>query len=113
MTIMDVLKKISGNKAESSKKFKDMQEDRRLQNILEQREKSSNERELENYMKREREKKIKEQLDIIHKKQTHDAWKGNLMGEKMNILNEDRPILKEPNIFMNNPNHFFNRGGFL
>jgi Sec-independent protein translocase protein TatA len=49
-----------GNK-ERKEKYKELDEDVRMHEMVEERKKSSNERELERYMKEEREKKIKEQ----------------------------------------------------
>lgn len=104
MGIMDLIRKISQNKAETKKKFKQMQEDDRLQNMLEERKKSSNRRELERYEKEQEEKAIKEALDKIHHKQQEDTWSGrnSIMNSKTTILKEDRPILMEKNIFLDN-----------
>ena len=103
MSVMDIIKKISGNKSETKQKFKQMQEDDRLQTMLEQRKLSANERELEKYMKDQREIQIKNELDKIHKKQNHENWKGdNILKSQTNILKNDRPILKEKNIFLDN-----------
>ena len=122
MTIMDVIKKISGNKSETKQKFKQMQEDDRLNTMLEERKKSSNQRELEKYMKNQQEQEIKNELDKIHKKQNQDNWKGTTLTKGASILKNDNPILKQKNIFKNQGNMFLdnksdipfvNNGGYF
>lgn len=84
-------------------------EDYRVHKTLEQRRKSSNERELERYMEEQRQKQIALTLHKIRKKQNEVAWKG------------EKNILQEPNIFRNhhsiltdNPNmSIMGRGNWL
>ena len=103
MGLMDVIRKLGQGRKESKQKFKEMQEDAKLQHLLEERQKSSNQRELERYMKEQHEAEVKKQLDIIHKKQNRDNWKGNnILKQDTNILKNDRPILMEKNIFLDN-----------
>lgn len=116
MGLMDLVRKISEKKHEKSKKFKEMQEDDRLNTMLEERKLSANERELNRFIHEQREKEIKEKLEVIHKKQNHDNWKSNsILAQKMNILKDDRPILKEKNIFKDNKKKapFVNGGGMF
>ena len=100
MGLMDTIRRINENKKAGSDKFKKMQEDYRLNKMLEERMKSSNERELEKYYEKQREKRIKEELDAIHKQQNKDSWKGDMSFKQQDMLKDDRPILKEKNIFM-------------
>lgn len=104
MGIMNVIRKMSEKKAISKEKLKNAQEDMKIQKILEERAMSSNQRELERYMKDQEELRIKQTLEKIRKKEQTDLWSGknSLMNQKMNILKEDRPILMEKNIFSNN-----------
>jgi hypothetical protein len=107
---MGIIQRLLGkseDKVEFKKKFKDAQQDDKVANLLEERKKSSNRRELERYMKEQEEAAIKLELDKIHKKQNSEMWKSNtvLKGGTI-ILKEDRPILQEKNIFKNNPNMF-------
>ena len=117
MTIMDLIRKMTGKKAESKEKYKDAEEEIKIQRLLEERSKSSNRRELERYMKEEEEERIKVALDKIRHQKTSDSWSGknSLMNEKMTILKNDRPILMEKNIFMDNQNKnpITNRGMFF
>ena len=106
MGVMDLVRKMGERKKITKEKFKEAQENMKIEKMLEDRSKSSNERELESYMKKEREKKIKEELDIIHRKQNHENWKGTNMLKQKSILTNDRPILKEKNIFKKQKNMF-------
>ena len=107
MTIMESVKKILGKKGETKEKFKQMQEDDRLQEILEERKKSANRRELERYYKEQEEEEIKLALDKIRKQKTRELWSGySFLGHKSTILKDERPILKERNIFKGNKNIF-------
>lgn len=107
---MSIIKKIvngiSGKDNEFKAKLKQAQEDARIQKIVDQRLKSSNERELEAHMERLREDDIKKKLDQIHKQQTKENWSGKhkILAGKTNIMKTDRPILKEKNIFKHNNN---------
>lgn len=108
MTIMDMIKKITSNKDERGNKFKEMQEQDRLETMLEERKKSSNKRELEKYYKDKEEESIKEKLNAIRKQRNHDSWKGdsilksdyNILKEDRKILSNDRPILSKNNMFL-------------
>jgi len=100
---MDLVRKWGEKKKVKSEKFKEMQEDYRLNKMLEERQKSSNERELERYFKEEREKHIKEQLDVVRKKKSQEMWKGGSnLKKQTSIMKNERPILKEKNIFKHN-----------
>lgn len=106
MGIIDLVRKISEKKHEKSKKFKEMQEDDRLNTMLEERKLSANERELLKIMKQKREDNIKVQLDKIHKQQNTDMWKSKhgVLDKGISITKNDRPILQEKNIFLDNKN---------
>jgi hypothetical protein len=103
MGLMNAIKRMAENKAETKKKFKAMQEQDRLENMVEERKKSSNRRELEKYYKDKEEAEIKVALEKIRKQKTKEAWKpkNQILKQKTTMLNEDRPILKERNIFKN------------
>lgn len=100
MGIKELLQRWKDNRQASSAKFKEMQEEQRLQKMLEERQKSANQRELERYMRDQKEKMIKEELEKIHTRQNKENWKGNNFGGKATMLKDDRPILKEKNIFL-------------
>lgn len=103
MGLMDFIRKWSDKKREKSDSFKKMQEQDRLEEMLLERKKSANRRELEKHMRDQEEAEIKRQLDIIHKKQNKDNWKSNsILKGGSSILKNDKPILREKNIFKNN-----------
>jgi len=110
--VQDLLKGIGKNKSEFKERLKEAQAQDKIQSTIEERKKSSNQRELERYMKEEEEKRIKQMLDKINKKRTRDQWKSNsILSKGKSILKDDRPILKEKNIFTNKHNIPFVNGG--
>jgi len=109
MGLMNIIRRMANKKSERSEKFKQMEEDYRLNKMLMDRQKSSNERELESIMKKRREDNIKQQLDSIHKQQTKDTWSdhsilksSNILKEDKKIMRDDKPILHQKNIFLDN-----------
>lgn len=95
MGIMDIVRNFNKKRAEKSEKFKQMEEDYRLQKMLEERQKSSNQRALEKFYKEEEEKRIKQELDLIRKRQTSNMWKANDILKKGNsILDSKATVLK-------------------
>jgi len=102
MAILDIFKK----NLEKSIRFKQMQEDLNLQKKLEERQKSSNERELDRFYEEEREKSIKRNLEEFRKMRQAEAMKttvlagenqfkgkGTIMSSKATILqNNDRML---------------------
>lgn len=110
MGILEKLRRgISEDKKEFKEKFKNAEQEMRVQKMLEERQKSANQRELERYEKEKFEKEIKNRLDQIHKQQTQQMWKSNMFKQKTNMLKNDRPILRDDrkilvqkNIFLDN-----------
>jgi len=100
MGIMNVLRKMGENKKVLKERMAFAQQERKINKIIEEREKSSNERELERIRRDRREEAIKKQLQSIRAQETKDNWKGNNFTGKATMLNDDRPILKEKNLFM-------------
>ena len=96
MALMDVIRKMSQNKAATKQKFRQLQEDDKLQHILQERKKSSNRRELEKHFQQEEEREIKKQLDKIRKKQQSDFFTGgkSILAEKTTMLNENKKLFK-------------------
>jgi len=102
MSLMDAVRRMGEKRKETKEKFKQLQEDDKLNTMLEERKKSSNQRELEKYYKDKEEKRIKEALDKVHHQQTKESWKGTTLSKQPSILKDNRPILKEKNIFLDN-----------
>lgn len=86
----------------------------RLRKLVEDRQKSSNERELERFMREEREDQIKESLDVMRKKRQRDISFGHNPLNTPNITNHvDWEVLKEKNMFNNKSTLFKNDGSVL
>ena len=113
--LKDFVQGMSENKKVAKAKLKDAEQDMRIQKILEERNKSANERDLEKRLEKKRQEKIKIALDKLRKEDTKELWKSSnsmIKGQK-SILKNDRPILKEKNIFKDNKNIFTNQGGMF
>lgn len=105
MGVKEIISGILERQKAKKEKFKEMEEDYLLRKKLEDRMKSSNERELEKYLKDQREKQIKIKVDKIHKQQNHNMWHGNqILKSDYNILHDEKPILKQQNIFKGKAN---------
>lgn len=99
--IQNLIKGIGKNNKEFKEKLKQAQEDNKISNLVEERQKSSNERELERYYRDKKEEEIKAELNKIHKQENSELWKSKnmVLSKGKSILANDRPILKEKNIF--------------
>jgi hypothetical protein len=107
MGVIDMVRKFSEKKSVDKKRFKEVETERKIERILNDREKSANERELLKIMKQKREDNIKNELDKIHKQQNSDMWKSKhgVLDKGISITRNDRPILKEKNIFLDKKNN--------
>jgi len=115
MGIMDMLKKLGGseNKQALKQRMIEAQQERKVKKVLDEREKSSNERELERIMRDRREEAIKLKLQEIRAKETKANWKGKNIKGEATILKEDRPMLREKNIFKCKKGKMAWKGGFI
>jgi len=84
---------------ERSARLKQLQEERLLQRIVEDREKSSNERELERFQKENREREIKAALEIMRKQRHKEAMTSS-------ILNDGNQFGGKPTMMRNNKKLF-------
>lgn len=96
--------KLFGKLKEGNSRRKDLlkeaDEQMRVQEILEERKKSSNERELEKRLKVKREEQIKEQLDILRKEERDDIAFNHNPLHTPNITNKvSWEVMKEKNMF--------------
>ena len=102
MKILDIFKK----NHEKSERFKEMQLQAKLQKMLEEREKSSNERELERFHEEEREKMIAQNLKEFRDHRQKESMKttvlsgknmfkgkGNIMSGKGTMLTNNHKLL--------------------
>lgn len=87
----------SDNRKES---IRDLDEQVRIQRLVEDRQKSANERELERFMNEHREKEITEQLHSARKQKDHDIKFNHNPLDVPNITNKTEwSVLKEKNMF--------------
>ena len=80
-------------------RFSEMQEEDRRVTRLQERKKNSNERELERYQEEERQKQIKEELEMFRKQKKDELWRTNIFAGHKSILANDNPIITGKNIF--------------
>ena len=105
MTIMDMVRKWQEKKKEKSEKYKEAEQEMKINKMLHERSMSSNERELNKIIERNRQDQISEELKKIRHQENKDMWKSNtILTKGIDILKDDRPILKERNIFVDNRN---------
>jgi len=100
--IQKLLGKSQENKAEFKAKLKQAQEEDKIERLIQERAKSSNQREVERYVKEGEEKEYKKILDEIRHKNNSDMWSSKdntILNSQKNILKNDRPILKEKKLF--------------
>lgn len=109
MGIKELIQKMGEKNKERKEKFKSAQEDLRIQQMLEERQKSSNERELIKLQKEKREKLIKDELIIMRKNRDNDIkFNHNPLNTK-NIMKAEWEVMKEPNQFSNTKCMFLNK----
>lgn len=110
MGFKEVLSNLGKKQKERKELLKRMMEQDRLQNMVEERKKSANQRELERYMGEEKEKQIKEALEIMRKKRQNDINFNHNPLDTPNITNQvSWEVLKEKNQFNNKKNMFSNQ----
>jgi len=102
MSIKDFLKKSFSKDPE----FQAAAKERKIQRILDEREKGSNERELERFREEQRQVLIKKRLDTIRKMKTRQAFKSGIM-DTTNIFKNHKSILTEDHKILNEGNMFF------
>jgi hypothetical protein len=113
MGFSDIIEKIRERKRERKEMFKQMENQVRMQELIEERKKSANERELERFLKEQREENIKEQLTDFRKQRQFDIAHNHNPLDVKNITNHTEwNVLKERNQFSGKSN-MFNQGGIL
>ena len=110
MSFKEILNKLNVKNKLKKERFKQLEEEKRFLEILENRSKSSNLRELEGYYNEEREKDIKEQLIKMRKNRQDDINFGHNPLDAENVIaKKGWEVMKENNIFKNNKNIFSNQ----
>ena len=96
----------------NKEKFRDMEADLKMQKLLGQKQKNSNERELERFIEEKRQEDIKQQLEAFRKERRKELFKGDLLKSpsifkhKNTVLSGGSPVLDGPNMFMQRGNMF-------
>jgi hypothetical protein len=110
MSFLEILNKMKERKQERKDKFHELDENDRLNNLIETRKKPSNERELEQFMEKERQKRISELLEQYRRKERDEINFAHNPINAPNITNKsDFNLLKEKklfnkgNMFVHNP----------
>lgn len=109
MTFKEILARL-GERGRSRKVLlKEVDEQVRVHQTVEDRQKSANERELARFLNTEREEMIKEELELRRKMERHDvSFNHNPLNAK-NIMKAEWEVLKDNNMFAGNNNMFANQ----
>lgn len=106
MGFREILEKLKG-KSEDSDYIKELNKRMRAEEILLERRKSANQRELERDLKEEYEEDIKNKLGQMRKKRSRDINFGhNPLDTKNVVSHTEWEIMKEPSLFSNHKNMF-------
>ena len=93
------LKEFLKEKFSKDEDFKAAEKEFKIRKIIEERQKSSNERELERFFEEQRQAKIKMSLETIRKQKNRNALVGPIM-DKTNIFKGHKSILTNgPSVF--------------
>ena len=114
MGIKEFIAKMGEKKNSRKELIRKIDEQMRAEKLVEERTKSSNERELERFEKEDREERIKESLEYHRKKRQNEiSFDHNPLNVK-NITNHtDWEVLKEKNLFAGQRNMFVNQPSVL
>ena len=108
MGFKEALQRLGEKRREKKAMFKQAEDRLRIQRILEDRQKSANERELERFHKEDREEAIKSELDLHRIRRDKDIKFNHNPLHTKNIMKSEWEILKEKNQFANSGNMFSN-----
>ena len=108
MVLAGFMERFKGNRD----KFKEAETDHKINQMVGQKQKSSNERELERFQEEARQERIKKQLENFRATQRRELFSGSLLQSKKlfdhspTVLKEDKKVLDNNNMFMNQGNMF-------
>ncbi len=112
MGFKEIISKLGAKNKERKEILRRMDDQMRMEEILINRRKSANERELERYDDEDREESIKERLEYMRKKRDRDIkFNHNALDVKNITTHTEWEVLKEPNVFAgkNNRSMFANQ----
>jgi len=96
------IKDFINNVLKKDGRFKELEKEIRIRRMVEDRMKSSDERELEGFYKKEREKQIKKNLEEFRKKQSDETWHGKTILDSPNIFNGEPTMMKNGHSILDN-----------
>lgn len=113
MGFKDVLNKIGEKRKAQKELIKRMSDQVRFEKLVEDRQKSSNQRELERYMEEDRQIMIKERLEYARKKRSDEINFGHNPLDAKNIMKAEWEVMKEKNQFSKKSDMFTNQNSVL
>jgi len=91
------LKEFFEKVVEKRKRFKEMEDEARMQQRVQERMKPATQRELEMYLNEENERVMKKQLEYYKKKKKEEMWHGNIF-KQPNIFGNEKSIFSQKSI---------------
>ncbi len=113
MGVKEIIQRFGERNKERKELLRNLDQQLRMQKIVEDRQKSSNERELERYQDEDREEAIKEHLEYARKKRDDEIKFGHNPIDTKNIMKAEWAVLKEKNQFSKKSNLFDNHTSVL
>jgi hypothetical protein len=101
MTIQDIISKFT----HKSDRVKEILEERRAEKLAIQRDKNSNERELERFQEENRQKRIKFELEKYRKIKNKEDNHSHLLNKQKNIIKQ-KPLFNSKSVILNEKRSF-------
>lgn len=95
------------------RKLKEAEDDLRVQKIVEQKQKNSNERELERFLEEERQMMIKKELDFRRKEKSRQMWSQNMLNSPELFDHSSTIIKTDKNVLNNGSMNFMGRTNLI
>ncbi len=113
MGVKEIIQNFGEKNRARKELIKRMSDQARFEKIVEDRMKSSNQRELERYMNEDREQLIKEHLEVARIKRQREIDFGHQPLNTKNIMKAEWEVLKEPNQFSKKSDMFSNQNSIM
>lgn len=111
MKIGGIIGKYLQKKKVKDSQLKAVENEMRINKLAQDRLKTTQERELEEYMENNRQQMIKQKLAKMKKKEMDNDYSKNPLNEKNIFKNKDNMFANQKSIFMNNNKGMLKRGG--
>jgi hypothetical protein len=114
MGFADIIEKFRERNRNRKEMMKEVEDRVRIEELVMEKKKSANERELNRFLNEHREESIKEQLDTLRKERQFDIAHNHNPLRVKNITNQTEwEVLKERNLFKGKSNMFSNGSSIL